>query len=166
MPYTKHESNWQSGAGGGTPITEAALDHIEQGIADAHALEVDGSTEVASTVLTGSLADIATVSLSIPAGWSGYKIVADASYVVVGDDIDGGSDRTFAVLVTIGGTAQQQQDFTIPPTDSTTPHPVVGSIGGRRTGMSAGGSVDVKLRASGADSMTDVFLYARAFRTA
>lgn len=31
-PYTRHQNDWQNGAAGGTPITEAAMDNIEAGI--------------------------------------------------------------------------------------------------------------------------------------
>ncbi len=126
-------------------------------------LEVDGSVEVASVALGGTVADVATVSLTIPSDWDGYKIVTESSYVLRANS-SGGADVNFDVVVSIGGTAQQTQEALIAAAGENGLQ-VPGACGGRRTGMTATGSVDVKLRASGDNSMTDIYLYARAVRT-
>lgn len=70
MTYTRYHDDWQDGVAGGTPITEAALDHIEAGLLaestrgdslagqlDAFAAaDITDSTSVGRAVLTAATA--------------------------------------------------------------------------------------------------------------
>jgi hypothetical protein len=113
---------------------------------------VDGSDEVASVALTVSLADVATVNLSIPAGWNTWKCEAWASYVSSGTG-------DFNVVIRIDGTDSQTKAPTAPSD---------GAVGGRRTGITTTGSRAISLRANEGVSnvsLQDIFLYASAYRT-
>lgn len=132
---------------------------VDQGAFLVNNFEVDGSTEVASQALTSSFADVASVSLSIPAGWGSWKCEAWASYRGFA-----GSTGAYSTLIQIDGTNQGVKGVINVPIGEG--HD--GSVGGRRTGITTTGSRTVKLRAredSGDMSLTDIYLYARAVRT-
>src|SRR3990172_5460225 len=59
MGYTKWFTNWQNGPAGGTPIDEAALDHIEAGIA------------AAATVADAAIASPASIASGEVPVWNG-----------------------------------------------------------------------------------------------
>lgn len=135
-------------------ITPGDVDGVDvsahaAGTADQH--EVDNSTEVASQALTGSFADVASVTLSIPAGWGSWKCAAWATWLETG----GGAQ--YEATIMIDGTTQQVQANGR------------GYIGGRRTGMTTTGSRSVSLRCrivgGGSETLEDIYLYARAVRT-
>lgn len=123
------------------------------------AWEVDNSTEVASAALTGTLANVASVSLSIPSDWGSWKCEAHATYTATVDP--GGS---YNARIAIDGTGQQIQ--AVSPSGSGGADP--GGVAGRRTGMTTTGARTVSLQMSEAGAnvnVGDIFLYARAVRT-
>lgn len=122
--------------------------------------EVDASVEVAAVALTTSLADVASVSLSIPVGWAAWSCFAMATYAV--SDVAGSG--IYQARLRIDGTDQQIQDASTASTLGES-----GSVVARRTGMVTTGSRAVSLRmlegAGDACTVTDICLYARAVRT-
>jgi hypothetical protein len=59
MPYTKWQADWKDDAAGNTPISEAAMDHIETGIQTAEALaETKAST-------AANLSDLASIPAAL-----------------------------------------------------------------------------------------------------
>lgn len=103
MAYTR--INWQDGPSGGTPLSAANLNHMDQGIADAHA-EVDaldpsvrfqvsgcvgGNTNI--TLPPGHFRRLQIVSLAVPSGKS--LILKRARFDMINDlrlQIDVGFD--------------------------------------------------------------------------
>ena len=132
----------------------------------ASGFEVDNSTEVnGPTNLGTSLVDVASVTLSIPAGWGSWKCFAYASYVIQAGAA--GSGDITETRIRIDGTDQQLKVHSVTADENFTDD---GSVGGRRTGMTTTGNRSVSLRArsqtAGAtESIRDIFLYARAVRT-
>lgn len=163
-------------SGGADPLNHDTLsgisadDHHAQDHAARHAqggadaIEVDGHTEVASTGLSGSFTNIASFTLAIPAGWNSWKCVAFATFTVFG-----GQGDTWDQQILIDGVAQQTQTrSTMSVGDGSEAIEHGESIGGRRTGMVTTGNRTIALRArntSGALTVGDIFLYARAVRT-
>lgn len=122
--------------------------------------EVDGHTEVGSSgALSGSFSTVASVTLSIPAGWNSWKCVAFASYGASGSS----TDRRYEVKVVIDGASQQVKAAL--QAESLRED---GAIGGRRVGMTTTGnrSIALQARETTADvQLEDIYLYARAIRT-
>ncbi len=171
MPFTK--TAWNEGASPG--ISAAELNRIETGIEDAHieAEYVEGSTEVATVILTASLITIASVSLTIPTFWNTWDAVGWASYAIDGDSSPGGGgDRNsrYEALIRVDGTDQQTQLAGVSIIGSGSSFGS-GGVGGRRTGLTATGSrIVARLRARSLDTATttmsleDIFLYGIARR--
>lgn len=116
--------------------------------------EVDGSTEVASASASTIYSAVASVSLSIPSDWSSWKCVATAHARV--------SSGTYDAKIRIDGTDSQAIESIS--TDASTPI-IVGN--GRRTGMTTTGSrtVSFQVKSLSPETLTDIYLYARAVRT-
>ena len=122
--------------------------------------EVDNSTEVAAVALTASMADVASVSLSIPVEWLAWSCAVYASWGA-GEAAGSGA---YHYLIRIDGTDQQDNVSTLGAILATG-----NSVGGRRTGMVTTGSRTVSVRmqeTSGQVTVSDIYLYARAVRTA
>jgi hypothetical protein len=147
-------------AAGETAIVDADITDERVAAQPVVGAEIDGATEVASATLTGSLANVATVTLDIPTYWTSWKCVADATYSYQ----TGAPPATHEVVISIDGTDQQL----LASIDSTdTGATDVGAVGGRRVGMTTTGSRTVALRARetlGDVALADIYLYACAKR--
>lgn len=124
--------------------------------------DVDNSTEVASSSANGTLADMASVALTIPSHWNTWKCKADATMRATG----GSFDTVWDIRIVIDGANQQTIEDVTCPADEV----INLAVSARRTGISSTGSVTVSLQAAGAGAsatplVSDIFLYARAVRT-
>lgn len=123
--------------------------------------EVDGYAEVSTFVLTSIVQTVATVNLTIPAGWATWKCTATATWMY--DWVSGTIDAASARLM-IDGTALQALVINNGPAGDQ-----MGALVGQRTGMTTTGSRAINLQAAeGASTVAelhDIALYARAVRT-
>ena len=129
MAYTPYYSGgWQSGEEGGTPITPAALNHMEDGISQSSAdiaayqgqnVIVDSPSSV--SVSNDTVTDLATITITAGlwliiagTGWSasaaGWRMI----------DISGERDKKSMVAPVTGDQTTQQVSFFRKPTTSTT----------------------------------------------
>lgn len=72
MSYTRYHADWQNNPAGGTPIDEAALDHIEAGIETAASV-ADGKVAKAGDTMTGPLTtsgDVTAAHFLTPTGFA------------------------------------------------------------------------------------------------
>lgn len=122
-------------------------------------VEVDGADAVSSIAVPASFGNVATVNLSIPAGWGSWRCFATASAVVLLDDAGSAPNARLRV----DGTDLQSMDNMGQGTTTAWRMPF--GIVGRRTGMTTTGSRAVSLQMSGDGTALDITLYARAVRT-